>query len=88
MALEERFIERLKAERSTLERPPRAITGALQQTVFPSLEKRKAKPVPQSPPMLPQFTEPQPTAPVEPAPAPAEPPNPFDQYVEANRSGW
>lgn len=87
MALEERFIERLKAERSTLERPPRAITGALQQTVFPSLEKRKAKPVPQTPPMLPQFTESQPVA-AEPSPAPVEPQNPFDQYLEANRSGW
>jgi hypothetical protein len=88
MALEERFIQRLKAERSTLERPPRAITGALQQTVFPSLEKRKPKPAPQTPPMLPQFTEP--ATPVEAAPtAPvAEPPNPFDQYVENTRSGW
>ena len=89
MAIEDAVLERLKASRSKVATAPRAITGVLQQTTFPSLERPKAKAQPAMP-ALPSFSEPAPAEPpiVVPEPMVSEPENEFDAFLRNSRSGW
>jgi hypothetical protein len=84
MALDEAVVARLAAARRKPTGIPRAITGALNQVTFPSLERPKQKATPM--PMMPALTGPVAAPPPEPM-APEPEMDSFDLYAANSQGG-